>query len=363
MSDSSVKVLFDLLRIALSEDDVCAWDYCDVDWQEVYELAVQQDVSPVAFDGLIKVYESFPELDLGIRHPEFGQIKYDWTCDSLSSETEYSIYCSVVAKLSRSCAQHGVPLLLLKGYGLSLNYPVPSHRNCGDIDVFPVGASMWNALNLLKGLNPSNSPTSEKHSSFVWNGITVENHCRLLDGFVFNAEKKAEEILEPQSLDELDFYDGYYFLKPVKNWFYLICHMANHFCADGELSLRQFLDLALHLDRHRDKIRIEEGRQWMTATGYDRINDIFVSIASSVSGISLQEFIFGNVHDRDLERVMEVVLSRDRKRDLPNAFFSRILYKFRRIVSNLWKFRYLPMTIREQVRYSVKFHLRNPNLV
>lgn len=38
-------------------------------------------------------------------------------------------------------AENGIRLLLLKGLGLSRNYPVPAHRECGDIDIYLFGAS------------------------------------------------------------------------------------------------------------------------------------------------------------------------------------------------------------------------------
>lgn len=70
--------------------------------------------------------------------------------------------------------------LILKGYGLSRLYPLPSHCPCGDIDIYLRHSSdgNWNICdfgnNLMENKGIEVDYKSKKHSKFSYNGITVE---------------------------------------------------------------------------------------------------------------------------------------------------------------------------------------------
>lgn len=134
---SSANTLIQLLRSALgsqSDEGIPA----DVDWRDVINHAFSQGVAAIAVDGLSKVYcvecmvEGFDALD----SPELEALKYEWFGEVFSCEEDYKKYQSAIAQFLKLCREQQVDVLLLKGYGLSLNYPVPSHRPCGDIDIF-----------------------------------------------------------------------------------------------------------------------------------------------------------------------------------------------------------------------------------
>ena len=358
----SAEVLFKLLRIALGNELEYSLPL-SVDWKEVIDMSFEQGVAALAEDGLQHIYDLNLDLNLDLDKPELEDLKYEWFGEVMNCEQDYASYAEALRSLCALAGSQGIELLLMKGYGLSLNYPIPSHRPCGDIDVRPVGEGRWQQLNELAAKTATVEETTEKHSAFEWQGFTVENHRRLLDGFIFKAEEAAERILEPAGVEALAPGEGYWTLDAGRNWFYLVCHIAQHFLADGEMSLRQLLDLALHLDRHREEIDVEQCRQWMKATGYGRINDIMVALSADVTGLDLSAFVFEAPSVRDKERVMDVVLSRDRKLSFPSGRIARIGYKLRKMFSGSWKYRYVPMTFRERFRHSLRLHLERPELV
>lgn len=51
-------------------------------------------------------------------------------------EKRYRYYCRVISDLSTFYATHGITAVQLKGVGFANNYPIPSHREGGDIDIF-----------------------------------------------------------------------------------------------------------------------------------------------------------------------------------------------------------------------------------
>lgn len=68
--------------------------------------------------------------------PELEDLKYEWFGSVFQAEADYKKYVEDIASLAKAYSEAGIEMMVLKGYGLSLNYPVPAHRPVGDVDVF-----------------------------------------------------------------------------------------------------------------------------------------------------------------------------------------------------------------------------------
>ena len=68
--------------------------------------------------------------------PELEDLKYEWFGSVFQAEEDYKKYVEDIVSLAKAYSEAGIEMMVLKGYGLSLNYPVPAHRPVGDIDVF-----------------------------------------------------------------------------------------------------------------------------------------------------------------------------------------------------------------------------------
>jgi len=90
--------------------------------------------------------------------------------------------------------------------------------------------------------------------------------------------------------------------------------------------------------------------------GLERTNDLFVSLAERVCGLDFSELLFERLPEEECTRVLEYILT-DKKRVIPKQFIPRFIYKLKTLAGNNWKFRYLSITMRERVWYSVKYHL------
>ena len=104
----------------------------------------------------------------------------------------YRQHEQAVGNLARFYAQHDIPMMLLKGHGLSLNYPKPALRPSGDIDVYLFGK--WKeadqAIHKEKGIEVSSE--HEHHTTFDWEEISVENHY----DFVITLTRRSNRKLE-----------------------------------------------------------------------------------------------------------------------------------------------------------------------
>ena len=109
-------------------------------------------------------------------------------------------------ELSRFYAQHGISAMQMKGVGLSAIYPVPCHREGGDIDIYTYSADksrmsdgeanrLADSLMRLENIDVD-TEHSPKHSVFYYKGVPVENHKTFLNVESYKAAGEVEKVLK-----------------------------------------------------------------------------------------------------------------------------------------------------------------------
>ena len=250
----SEKMLLALLRSSLHQEKADTAFFSNVssdDWQACYQLAVSQGVKALAWEGVMT-------LPAALQPPK--ALKLNWALSVEACEKRYRRYCQVADELSRFYAAHGIAMVQLKGVGYSHLYPIPSHREGGDIDIYTYaaeGSGMTDAeanaladrLMLEKGINVDTSH-HVKHSCFTFQGITIENHKAFLDVEQYDVAPIVEKILkrcmEPQitSLEE-----GQVLTPSVAfNTIFIAFHALGHF--PGLLTLHHLYDWAVLIKRY-----------------------------------------------------------------------------------------------------------------
>ena len=184
MMKKSEQMLFALLRASLHEQEV-ELDFfqhaTDEDWKQCHQTAIEQGVMALAWDGVLRLpAELMP----------FRKLKLTWAMAVEKYEAKYLRYCKTVDELSAFYDTHGIATVQLKGVGFSTYYPVPMHREGGDIDIYTYSADKnkmsdaeANALadKLMQQQGIEVDKHSYKHSNFYYKGIPIENHKSFLD--------------------------------------------------------------------------------------------------------------------------------------------------------------------------------------
>ena len=253
--DKPEQMLFALLRAALnSAKPVSTPLFIDISsafWQRCYKLACTQGVMALAWDGV-------QTLPADLQPPK--ALKLNWAMAVENYEMRYRQYCHTIAELSAFYKTHGITTVQMKGVGLSTYYPVPSHREGGDIDIFTYSADpsrmsdaeanrLADRLMEEKGIEVDFH--SEKHSVFYYKGILIENHKTFINSETYRIavkmDKLLQELLQPVSV-ELD--EEYPILIPSSsfNTVFLAFHAAQHY-ARG-LALHHLCDWACLLNRY-----------------------------------------------------------------------------------------------------------------
>ena len=248
------KMLLALLRSSLHQKEAETVFFSNVsleEWKQCYQLAAQHGVMALAWEGVMTLPDA-------LRPPK--ALKVNWGLAVEDYERKYRRYCRTADELSRFYAQHGIAMVQLKGVGYSHLYPIPSHREGGDIDIYTYaaeGSGMTDAeanaladrLMLEKGIGV-NTSHNVKHSCFTFQGITIENHKAFLDVGRYDVAPQVEKILkccmDPQitSLEE-----GQVLTPSVAfNTIFIAFHALGHF--PGLLTFHHLYDWAVLIKRY-----------------------------------------------------------------------------------------------------------------
>lgn len=331
----SAEILFGLLRASLGTltDSVNLSAVSGELWKEVVGLSFEQGVAAIAVDGLQKLYEHHPEMELELDSPNLEDLKYGWFGEVFAREEDYHKYVEDICSLAKTYSEAGIEMMVLKGYGLSLNYPVPAHRPVGDIDVY---LSDWRRGDeIIRKMGMAIDYSHHHHSVFNWNGQMVENHYDIENRYADKDGKLLDDLLKElagKGRKEVEV-DGVklYFPTPAFNGIFLIQHSASHFAGE-HITLRHLLDWALFVDKEWKEIDWPFVVDWITHLGLRRF--FFCMNALSIDCLGILAEKFPSIErDAALEdRVLNDILYPSF-----NEKGSDFIFKLRRLRANMWK--------------------------
>ena len=250
------RALLLLLRLAVRDEVVDL--PADIDWREVKDRAFRQGVGGIVFD----VVEKLPACQ---RPPK--EVVLEWMGMVMRMERMYEHHRQVIARLAAFYAEMGVRMLLLKGYGLSLAWPVPKHRPTGDIDIFLFGKQQEADERLQARFGVEIDNSHHKHSVFQLGQTMVENHYSFLNVHAHRSTAEIEVVLQGQ-LDEVEPSGIANVCLPSArfNSLYLLRHSGEHFAASlfpdlpvdqglVERSMQDILAPEVEPEEHKNRIR------------------------------------------------------------------------------------------------------------
>lgn len=364
MSDSAI-FLFKLLRIALGNENDLSLPFA-FDLKEVMNLSIKQGVAAIAVDGLQKIFDSRQDVDINLDKSELEHVMYDWFGFTLSSEKEYALHQKAICDLAEFYNGHGIRMMVLKGYGLSLNYPEPSHRPMGDIDIYNFGS--WKeadeAVEQQLGLKVDRS--HHHHTLFNFEGQMVENHYDFINTKAHRdapgIEAKLKTLAENSFLHTVD---GVSIFLPSANFnaLFLIRHAGQHFAGE-RLNLRQVLDWALFVDRFSAEMDWTQMVPYYKEIGIWDFCCALDSVCVSYLGFDAAKFPGVSENAKLVAKIVDDIVSPEFNEKEPlSGFLRRVFFRARRWWHNRWKH---PLVYKEwwlpMVLTLAWSHIRKPEL-
>lgn len=354
------KVLTSLLKMALQEkptDEIDWASLSDKDWKDCYQLAVKHGVMAVAWDGMLLLQ---PDL-----HPS-RPLKLSWAVAVKNYEERYERYCSTADELSTFYAGHGIAMVQLKGVGLSSYYPIPSHREGGDIDIYTYSAdpsrlsdkeanSLADRLMTEMGINVNDE--YEKHSNFTYKGISIENHKSFLslDTYLIarSMNDLLKELLKPESTCLCEGRYNILTPSPEFNALFLSFHAGQHYCSG--LRLHHLFDWACMLKKHG--IPLSEKVT-------DRKLLRFIHALTHLCNTLFETDVKVPVNQNMTEEVYMQIMNPKFNGNSPDNKIGIFLYKISRLLHRHYKqSKILNRSLWKELWYSIVFHFKRPDTI
>jgi hypothetical protein len=304
----------------------------EVDWEALQNLAAEQGLLAVVLDGLDKLPMSAYAMPISLKKQWIGEVIQGY-------EYRYELCCRAIAEMAAFYNAHGFRMMVLKGYACSLDWPKPEHRPTGDIDIWQFGQQKEadTVLAKEKGVEIDNS--HHHHTIFYWRDFMVENHYDFINVHHHKSHVALERILKVLGRDESYSTDLYgervYLPSPNLHALFLLKHLLLHFVS-GEINLRQVLDWAFFVEKHRSEVDwkwlVEILDQFGMRTMFDIINAICVEDLGfePVCGVGINDTLVKS-------RVLNEILCPKTNNERPAALIPRVLWRFRRWKSSEWK--------------------------
>lgn len=366
----TVRALLCLVKLGMfSQIDSCLEnesDFRNIDWNEIFKLSVRQGVNAIVIDGLqnLMKHSQYKGLLESTKDTSFKLQKMQWLASSLAIEQNYERHVQVMAELANFYKSQGIKMLVAKGYGLSLNYPVPNHRPLGDIDIWLFGDQKKGDAALERERRIRIDYGHHHHTIFNYKGITVENYSDFLcvPGHRKNVgyEKLLKRLAYEESIKSHINGEEVYFPSANFNALFILKHSATHF-ASTEMNLRQLLDWGTFVYKHGKEVDWNMVKD--VAKEYNLYRFMNCQNALCVDYLGFPANAFPVLErDKTLEtRVINDILNPEFNEKAPNGFLKGLLFKYERWKANSWKHKItFPESLTETLLTQILAHLSKP---
>jgi len=249
-------VLEKLLRVALGNETEVVLPNT-VDWRSVFALAYRHSVAAIALDGLCMLRENGAVCQDSSDTGELDSIKYEWYGYVLQVEDLYLQHNKRVGELTNLFTKAGLRSCILKGQSNALLYSVPSHRQCGDIDIWVEGGRNAILSFLRSGYHVGNAVVHHVDVDF-FPDVAVEVHY--LPAWLYNPvnNRRLQRFFESEANAQFENMTEFGFAVPQSkfNIVFNTIHIYKHLF-QSEMTLKNLVDYFYILKNSSEKDRMD----------------------------------------------------------------------------------------------------------
>lgn len=256
-----------------------------VDFDRLCRLAQEHSVLPLAGAALCDA------PDMGFPADKVRELVKNTRAQALSNYARRRLVLKLLADFETA----GIRAVLLKGYSAADLYAQPDCRVSCDTDIYVDKQDEKRACQLLREhgctVRPRTSTSAHAACEHLQMGH-IELHAILYDEVVkdvwFGRIREEQIIREPYERHAGE--DGAYLkLGKTDQAIFLALHMAKHFIRSGA-SLRQMMDIALHLKEYRSHMDAKRFWDTLKAMRYDKLLGTALGAMIVYCGFSPDDF-------------------------------------------------------------------------
>lgn len=304
------------------------------DWNKVGLFASRQGVLSFILDAI----SMLPKENQPVK-----ELLLQWIGETVAQESSYKNHAQAISELSAFYESHGIKMMLLKGWGLSLNYPHPNHRPTGDVDIWLYG-SQEKGDELLEKEKDIHPIKSSHHTIFFYNGIEVENHITFIEVDCHKPDGSEDVLLNyaQEPAVEVKGINGNKVLLPSPNFnaYFLLRHSSGHFATEN-ITLRHLLDWGFFVEKYHDEI------DWVAlyTNAKDKNIHLFLDCQNAICvnelGFNPEHFPIRERHPELEKRIFNDILFpefQETAPDMKRNFVKYCYVKTKRHFANKWKY-------------------------
>ncbi len=332
------KMLLSLLKSGLNDDakidEKLFQGRTKEDWIRLNNLAIDNAVAPTVFNGL--------EKNPNIKVPE--EVAANLKESKEYAKKYHGLQEKLLGEFSDFTKSKGIDTVQMKGIGFSMNYPDPTARFGGDIDIY----------NFKHGTNPSDPKNNmslmtdkiaeksgievaldhgPKHSEIKYKGMPIENHRNFLNIEIGPLHKKMNSyLLKHLNPVQETLPHGTKILVPSKefNNVFISFHAMQHFVGAG-INFHHLADWAVQVKKHGLTIP-EEAK----GTKFEEFMYAFTNLANKHLGTNVKVPENKKLENEIFDKMLHPERSNDLGVPTPKSKnpVSMVVYKYKKIAAN-----------------------------
>jgi len=324
------------------------------DWYKLFRTTIEQGVMALTFDGIMREPAKFTLP---------RKLKLTWAANVENLEQRYNRQRAVAGELTAILKNEDIPMLLFKGLALAEHYPIPQHREFGDLDIYLFGQDREGEQCMLKhGVQKGKHPNTEKHSALQYKGVPIENHHYFLSEQHLKHVRQLKNCLRERVGQDVPLRQALpeQLLFPPADFhaLFLICHTLRHFTRC--INLRYLCDWAVFLTANSGKIDVASYRAALSEAGWLKPADAFTAITVELFNLDAEVALMCQPDAVLEEKMLNDLLHAPRKPASSSAW-AKIKFYYWRMMSERWKYELLyPGRWSYWLLHSFFFHLRHP---
>lgn len=315
----SERQLLALIRLAITgepQDELQG----DIDWETVYALAQGHTIEGIIFAGIERLpREKRPKIELLMDW--FGQTEY--------IKRENQNKGKALGELSAMMAKHSISYVVFKGLSAAAVYPdkLGCLRIPGDIDFYVPAWDFSRAVDVFEKewRVEINKSEIDKHFSFCKDKVPYELHYQM-ETFGRDKHQRYFARLVDDSLKQgkTEGFDagGNKVVKlcPELDMILVMKHWMTHLIGEG-VGLRQTIDLAMLVNRHKGTVDVATIREYLSGIGYTKAFDAVVAMVERYFDIKWDGYPLCLSGYKNADRLMTTIMK--------NGNFGRSDYKYK----------------------------------
>ena len=323
------------------------------DWEALHHLAARQTVVPLVTDGINRLPKELLPAEPDRLDPFLGNM--------MATANRNRVLDAFIPKLFN--ALQGIPVVLVKGQSLAVDYPDPERRQPGDIDLLLLPSSYEAAKEIL--LPKATTVLDEKreiwHQGMRFKSVEVEVHGSISTLMSRKLDGKLAALLEEQ-------FDGRPFPTvsiggadvPVPdadfNAIYIFVHFLHHYWSGG-VGLRQLVDWMTFVTVHKRDIHPVILEVRLQDLGLLHLWKVFTGFAQEYLGCPVEKLPLAAAPDpgknariwRYLRRSGNFGKNVDRTRGEESYLVRKIHSLWRLVIAD--RLRHFPVFPQESIRF------------